>query len=204
MRTLLSLPLVLAAPAAAQTIPTAPSPAYNRAIAAGYKAAMYCSGIFVAGRTPAQIDRDELAGIYPEYDRIVPTLKAEVINNTAIAVTVAFDPALPPRLAVWRPWHGGCVLRPIGTPVRLVPLWHVPRPSIRPADPDRWPIGDAGIAPQPPALVTAAVTRAFDARSYGTKSKTTGVVIVRDGEVVAERYADGWGPFVANRTWSVA
>jgi CubicO group peptidase (beta-lactamase class C family) len=37
---------------------------------------------------------------------------------------------------------------------------------------------------------------------YGEGAKTTGVVILRDGAVVAERYAAGWGPFTSNRTWS--
>ena len=76
MRPILSLALLLATPAAAQQ----PAPTtYQRAVAAGYKAAMLCSGIFNAGRTEAQIEADELSGIYPEYDAIVPTLKASVL-----------------------------------------------------------------------------------------------------------------------------
>jgi hypothetical protein len=67
--------LVAAAPAASQQ--RAPT-AYDRAIAAGYKALTLCSGIFNAGRSEAQIEALELTGIYPEYDAIVPTLTAEV------------------------------------------------------------------------------------------------------------------------------
>lgn len=86
---------------------------YPRAVAAGYKAALYCSGIFNAGRAPAQIDANELTGIYPDYDKIVPTLTAQ-INRVHGAVAVAFDPALPPRYAVWQDGRG-CVTLPIGS-----------------------------------------------------------------------------------------
>ncbi len=59
--------LLLAAPAAAQEAPTA----YDRAIAAGYKALTTCSAVFVAGRTPAQVDALELTGTYRDYRRRV-------------------------------------------------------------------------------------------------------------------------------------
>ncbi|KTT75059.1 serine hydrolase domain-containing protein, partial [Sphingomonas endophytica] len=57
--------------------------------------------------------------------------------------------------------------------------------------------------PRPGAALTRVVERAFDG-AYGRGSETLGVVVVRDGRVIAERYANGFGPFVANRTWSVA
>ncbi|HCB76946.1 MAG TPA: serine hydrolase [Sphingomonas bacterium] len=40
--------------------------------------------------------------------------------------------------------------------------------------------------------------------AFGKAAKTTGVVILHDGKIVGEGYAEGWGPFVSNRTWSVA
>ncbi|MBX9814815.1 MAG: hypothetical protein K2X76_08945, partial [Sphingomonas sp.] len=55
--------LLLATPGLAQQA-QAPAP-YTRAIAAGYKAAFLCSGVFIAGRAPAQIEALELTGIYP-------------------------------------------------------------------------------------------------------------------------------------------
>ncbi|MFM9828072.1 MAG: serine hydrolase domain-containing protein, partial [Sphingomonas sp.] len=47
------------------------------------------------------------------------------------------------------------------------------------------------------------VAAAFDGITYG-KSKTTGVVVLRGDRLIAERYAPGFGPFTAQRTWSVA
>lgn len=210
MRSAASLLLMLAVPATAQQIaPSAPT-AYQRSIAAGYKATIYCDGIFTAGRTPAQIDADELSGIYPEYDAIVPTLHA-IVDRELRSVDVAYDPGMEPRHAFWDS-RDGCTLQPIGAPgaasveggISADGSIATPPFGPRSADPRRWPMGDAGIAPRPGAALSRVVSDAVGTGRYGDGSKTTGVIVLRDGAVVAERYAAGWGPLVANRTWSVA
>ena len=202
MRSALSLALLLAVPAAAQQVaPAEPTP-YQRAIAAGYKASMLCSGIFNAGRTERQVEADELRAIYPEYDAIVPTLSAKV-DRGSHRVVVTWSDTLPPRLAFWRA-GAGCTNVPIGSKpdepqsgsrISPGPAWPDPRP---------WPAGDAGIAPTPSPTLAAAIARAFDRATYGEGSETVGVVVLREGKVLAERYRDGFGPFTSNRTWSVA
>ncbi|UVO49275.1 beta-lactamase family protein [Sphingomonas sp. SUN019] len=197
--------LAATTPAAAQQ-PIAVRPtidtAYTRAIAAGYKAAMLCSSVFNAGRNEAQIERDELRGIYPDYAAIVPTLAATVDRRRAV-VTVAWSSNLPPRRAEWSRGKG-CTTMPIGAfPPPVVNSFRTP-PSPAPADPRPWPMGDGGIVPRPAPALGEAVARAFDRSTYGRGSETVGVVILRDGRIVAERYREGFGPFVSNRTWSVA
>ncbi|RJF85834.1 serine hydrolase domain-containing protein [Sphingomonas cavernae] len=191
-----ALALLIAAPAAAQ--PKEPT-TYDRAIAAGYKALTLCSGMFNGGRTQAQIEALELKGIYPQYDALLPTLKAEV---SELGVAVGFDAMLPPRFAGWAPGRG-CTIAPIGStpPAHLVTLREMP-PSEKAVEP-RWPQGDAGITVRTPARLAAVAQRAFDEKSYGTGT-TTGLVVVRNGRIIAENYADGFGPKVSQRTWSVA
>jgi len=193
------LALLASVPASAQIVAQPSAGTYQRAVAAGYKAALYCSGIFNAGRTPEQIDADELAGIYPDYEKIVPTLTANV-DRTRQSVSVGFDPKLPARRAEWTSGHG-CVTLPIGS-TASAGRKSTAAPSIRAADPRRWPQGDAGIAPRPSATLTGAVGEAFGT-SYGVGTKTVGVILVKDGKVLAEQYGPGFGPFVSNRTWSV-
>ena len=193
------LALLASAPASAQIVAQPSAGSYQRAIAAGYKAALYCSGIFNAGRTPEQIDADELAGIYPDYDKIVPTLTANV-DRTLLSVSVAFDPTLPPRRAMWTSGQG-CVTLPIGGTAPANRKSTV-TPSVTAADPRHWPQGDVGIAPHPSATLTGAVGKAFGT-TYGVGAKTVGVIVVKDGQVLAEQYGHGFGPFVSNRTWSV-
>ncbi|QQV77723.1 serine hydrolase [Sphingomonas aliaeris] len=191
--------IALALPAQAQVVPQSSAGTYQRAVAAGYKAAIYCAGIFNAGRSSAQIDADELRGIYSEYDRIVPSLTATVDRSSA-SVTVPFDATLPPRRAVWSKGRG-CTTLPIGSRQAPSRAGKAP-PSIAGADPRPWPMGDAGIAPRPSAAMNGIVENAFK-DAYGAGTKTVGVLVIKDGRVLAERYGSGFGPFVSNRTWSV-
>ncbi len=196
---LILLCALVAGPAAAQ--PAKPPSPYDRAIAAGYKAAMLCGGIFNGGRTQAQVEADELEGIYHEYDAIVPTLTARVDRDRA-RVSVDWSATMPPRLATWASGKG-CTILPIGA---VPPPMRTARPTPGPpaANPRPWPQGDSGIDPRPSAALAAAVGKAFDGASYGKGSKTTAVIVVRDGSIISERYRDGFGPFTAQRTWSVA
>ncbi|HTU10514.1 MAG TPA: serine hydrolase [Allosphingosinicella sp.] len=214
----LLLALLLAAPAAAQQPgPREPS-AYDRAVAAGYKALTLCSAMFNGeGRRQEQIEALELTGIYPDYDAILPTLTAEIFRSPEHPgmfgpifpelgeVRVGFDPALPPRLAGWNAEHG-CTIAPIGTPVGQT-IWQPRTPAVVRAfagsrDDRPWPTGARMPPVRTPAALAGSAARAFDG-GYGT-GRTTGLVVLRDGRIIAEHYAEGFGPQVAQRTWSVA
>lgn len=191
--------LIPAGAAAQNATPTL----HDRAIAAGYKAAMLCSGIFnarIARTTRAResIEANELKGIYPEYDALIAALPAQIGNDR---VLVRYDLAMPPRVAVSSAL-GGCTTLPIGTPETAPP-----RAMILFARHDQatspWPWGDD----EPIAKTMRALQPATDAAfagTYGANSNTTAVVIVRNDRIVAERYADGFGPMTPQRTWSVA
>jgi len=185
----------------AQVIIATPS-AYQRSIAAGYKSIFLCSGIFLGGRSQEQIESLELTGIYPEYDRIIPTLPA-TIDRARGMVSVSFIDTLPPRRAEYRKGRG-CMLVPVGaTPPLPSEVREAPSP---PAGRDlrAWPVGDTTGVIRTAGPVATQLTRAFDGESFGKGTRTTAVVVVRDGRIVAERYADGFGPHISQRTWSVA
>ncbi len=173
---------------------------YARALAAGYKAQFLCSGVFNAGRTPDAIASRELAGTQDNVAPTIASLEAR-IDEASKTVSVAFDPSLPPRVAAWRPWLG-CTGLPIGADpasAKNLPTLSVSPPQFVRA-PD-WPYGDVGAEAKPKGnakALTAAIDEAF------TKPGTTGVVIVQRGRIVAERYAEGFGAHVPQRTWSVA
>jgi CubicO group peptidase (beta-lactamase class C family) len=199
----LALLLVAAVPAAAQQ-PRQPT-TYDRAIAAGYKALTLCSGIFNAHRTQAQIEALELTGIYPEYERIVPTLPVSVDLHRS-RVAVAFDDALPPRIADSRR-KAGCFLFPIGaTSAEL--SGEVLVSAIEPGYyRRRWPTGDIGATARPKGdarALAGIAAKAFDPAAFGSGTRTTAIVLVQNGKIVVERYADGFGIETSQRTWSVA
>lgn len=195
-----------AAPVVAQS---APDP-HRLALAAGYKAAFLCSGRWNAGQAEADIARDDLTGIYREYQGLLAGLPAE-IDEAARTVSVKFAYDMPPRIAVWRPLLGCAQLPPgagaaaLAAVPRLTP--DLQQPDLVAADARPWPLGDAGAA-QPlkdrrqraalDAVVAAAFTPAF------RSDKTTAVIVLKDGRIIAERYRDGWTAHTPQRTWSVA
>jgi CubicO group peptidase (beta-lactamase class C family) len=188
----------------------APADPHKLALAAGYKAAFLCSGRWNAGQDEAAITRDDLSGIYREYQPLVSSLSA-VVDEQARTVSVKFAEALPPRIAVWRPLLG-CAQLPVGAQpdaARHVPRLApgIERPDLRATDARAWPLGDAG-AVQPlkqrrhrqalDAVVQAAFSPAY------RSDKTTAVIVLKDGRIIAERYRDGWTMHTPQRTWSVA
>lgn len=171
---------------------------HTRALAAGYKAAFLCSGVFNAGRPEAEIAADDLEGIYPDYQELVRTLPATV-DREAKTVSVAFDPKLPPRIAAWRP-NLGCAQLPIGAPADGVAK--LPRLALTAPAPKSvlWPNGDEKATAKAPKTLAPVVAKAFT--GYG--GKTTAVVVVKDGKIVAEQYRPGYDLATPQRTWSAA
>ena len=180
---------------------------HARALAAGYKAAFVCSGVFNAGQTPEQIAADDLEGIYLQYQALVRSLPAPQVDRTQRIVSVAFDEKLPPRFSVWRPGLG-CTQLPIGAGPEMAPT--LPQlKALRPSgDLDRrpWPDGDLGAAAtkKPSAALSQVVAKLFDGQTYGAGTKTTAIIVIKDGKILAERYRDGYDLHTPQRTWSAA
>lgn len=74
------------------------------------------------------------------------------------------------------------------------------QPAGTPWPTDGWPTGSAGIPTRAESLLDAA----FGADPAGDLGATHAVVIVQGGRLLAERYADGFGPDVTCRSWSMA
>lgn len=197
---LVAIAAPLSGPASAQAEPSA----HDRAIAAGYKAAFLCSGIFTAGQTEAEVAADDLTRIYPEYRDLVAELPAEIDYERRF-VSVTFDRALPPRVAAWRTIFG-CTNLPTGVGPEGIDLLPIVVGGFEDSDDEPWPIGDRDAVEELPENhpLGGVVLAAFDRSTYGRGSDTTAVVIVREGRIVAERYREGYDMHRPQRTWSVA
>ena len=173
-------------------------------IAAGYKAIFLCSDTFVGHMSEAAIDGSDLTGWRFPLDSLHAT-----IDRKAKRVSVQFDPGMPPRIAVWRPLLG-CAHLPIGAnPDMANAVPSLPHDLAPPSlDHAPWPRGDANAAAQLPAAQKAVldtlVAKAFDGSTYGKGSKTSSVLVLLDGRIVAERYALGVTMHTPQRTWSMA
>ncbi|MEM8769440.1 MAG: serine hydrolase, partial [Pseudomonadota bacterium] len=166
-------------------------------IAAGFRALFTCSAHFLMGRPLEDLAAVELKDTgrlelpAPVIDNQRGLVSAE--DGRGNRVTVAYRESLgctviPPH------WQQGDIARlPALTLARFA------------NDPDvAYPLGDFIETPAPNDRQQALLDAAFDGLSYGENTLTAGVLIIRNGEVVAERYRDGFGPHQGYRTWSTA
>ncbi|WAT17973.1 serine hydrolase [Aurantiacibacter sp. MUD11] len=194
--------LLIAAPATAQVSQSELDATNDRAMAAGYKALFLCGAIANAERNGGTRDPDhvaqwELTGIQDPLDDMVREMPYEIVRSEGGIVhyvTADWSADLPPRVAVHAPGEG-CSIHPIGfDPATLAPLEAAEQPRIRSILRHRQNVSDRDL-----------VNRAFDG-SYGADSRTTAIIVsspqLPDGRF--EFYADGFGPEVPQRTWSVA
>jgi CubicO group peptidase (beta-lactamase class C family) len=212
MRALLAALLLASAAGGLPAAPAAAADPHALALAAGYKAAFLCSGIFNAGQSEAQVTADDLNGVYPEVQPLLADLPA-VVDRDAHSVSVKFDAALPPRIAVWRPLLGCAQLPEGGTNADVVPRLtpDFQRPDLAAMDAAPWPLGDRDAVAKLPrrsaraldAVIADAFTTKFGGRN-GDAPSSTAVIILKNGRIVAERYRAGYDLHTPQRTWSVA
>ena len=175
---------------------------HGAALVAASRALHYCTGLFSADMSLEQIaatDRSAataatLAALKTDIDRV----------NKTVAVT--YLPDMPPRVAAWRP-SLGCTQLPIGATMEMAN--HLPRLPASLKHPNfdsrAWPMGDQQATTELPATQRAGldrvVARAFDGQTY--RGATWGVVVIKDGKIVAERYEGGFDAHMPARTNSM-
>lgn len=176
-------------------------------LAAGYKAMFTCSAVFNGGKALDDIQIDELKYIYPSYEPLLDDVDDAVIDRKEKHVSVRFDVDMPPRLSVWRE-HLGCTALPQGAGTDFIK--ELPRIALKTFRPDMsqvmWPQGDKiPDAPLPqdvdPLALDAAIDGAFSGEFMG---RTSAVVVLKNGQVLRERYKHGHSKYTSQRTWSVA
>jgi CubicO group peptidase (beta-lactamase class C family) len=209
MRNFLSRILLAAAfvtvPAMAQQRLAAPmgvrpedTQSYIASANASLRAVALCSGLWSGGQTRELIEK-----------RILPpagNLKTDIDEQRRI-VQVTYSPAMPPRIVVWRNVLG-CVQLPAGATLDAVR--YVPQVSDRIRAPNLddqpWPMGDRDATAELPPTEKSALNRlvdaAFDGKTYG--GITWGVIVVKNGKIVAERYDPDFGVHVGHQTHSAA
>jgi CubicO group peptidase (beta-lactamase class C family) len=180
--------------------PTVPTPRRLAASQAATRAVALCSGLWSGSRSIEQINADNggLGG--------TESMKTDIDHARKI-VSIKYSDVMPPRIVAWRPVLG-CVQLPIGASedaLRFVP--QVPASVVRPDfDAKAWPLGDQDAVVRLPEArqkaLDAVVSSGFDGTTYG--GRTWGIIVVKDGKIVAERYAMGFDMHQAAQTHSAA
>ena len=160
-------------------------------VAAGVAAQTVCSYVFVSGQ-PADARADEMLGAImgPAATIIHYGIDA---NSKSVEARFGF---LTRASSHFSPGYG----------CRLDAAENTPLPAPPPSE--TAPPND-GFAPPSPVIsadvsLNAALDRVFDERPDATPKRVKAVVVVKDGRVVAERYAPGFSPDTPVRSFSVA
>jgi CubicO group peptidase (beta-lactamase class C family) len=152
-------------------------------VATGFLASVLCSGTFVSGLDPANMFSDTTSAMPGA--RLITWAMDYKVDRTTKDVTVTLF-GLGRSHAVYRDGlgchldHGDADLAPVAAERNAPPAL---LPDIA---------GPAVVAPESPQL-TAALDRAFAEPAAPPFRRTKAIVVVKDGRIVAERYAEGYG-----------
>lgn len=159
------------------------------AVGAGYMAKVACSEIFVAGRDTATVKSVEFNDISPVFDHII--LREDTERRTVSASLYG----LGRTRAIYREGYG-CTLMRGGAPSALPPLPPIQEKAL--------PYAMANSSAARDDVDYAAVDRAIEAAFADDVAATRAILVVKDGAIIAERYADGFDEETRFLSWSMA
>lgn len=157
-------------------------------VGAGYKAKALCTAVFGSGR---DLDPQRAPQVHDDGYWLLRPFTARIDRN-AQQVTASFL-GVHPRTAVQRPGFGA-TLQPVDAP-----LARVPSSSTAPAGSTRAWRHASG-----PDAFQRLVEQAFTEPNPTRLRRTYAVLVLHDGQIVAERYADGITADMPLPGWSMA
>lgn len=160
-------------------------------IGAGYKAKIACSEIFLARRDSQTVLKSEFVGMDQVMEQIAVHVDAEM-KTVSAAGPFGFGRAQ----AVYRNGHG-CTLANAG---RIFPLPTAAPFNGRTPWPEAPPVSGSALHQVDYAALDFALTTAFETNDANNRA----VIVIVDGKIVDERYADGFTKETPFLSWSAA
>ena len=164
-------------------------------VAAGYKAKILCSAMFVSGR---DIDLQSAADISADSYRILRLFRPRVDHDRR-TVTCSWL-GLWARTAIYRPGLGATLI--VG-PSLWDPKSFEPEQPPSPNTTTEWPGGNGSNPRKESDALRQTVDGAFADPDPRKLRRTRAVLVIHDGTIVAERYAPGFSADKALPGWSV-
>jgi CubicO group peptidase (beta-lactamase class C family) len=169
-------------------------------IVSGYDAKQMCTCIFVSGRSQNDVEASDLSG-FPFY---LSSNKADY-HDSSVTSTVW---GMAKKKAIYRKGIGCTLINDIGEDELRSQLFLIPDPPLQNVDTIPWPYGDKISDTMPSAIdrnkLHAAVDKIFTEPYPGKKQRTRAVIVVYDGQLVAEKYAQGFNKNTKMYGWSMA
>lgn len=161
-------------------------------VATGYTAKAVCSYHFLTGQ-----GLDAIVAELPS-NPLVPFLRPQVDESKGEATVTLWGWAAKQK-AILRPGLGCTLLTgkgPFETNIVNLPV----AASLDPNQP--WPVGDAITMEKSPAL-EAVLDKWFQDPDPGNPRRTRAVLVVKDGQIIAERYGEGFDKDTLFQGWSM-
>ncbi len=165
-------------------------PIFN--VATGYTAKVLCSNHYLTGQSI------ETATAELPDNPLIPHLHID-LDDEAQKLTVALWGWAAKQKAIYRPGLG-CTLLAGNGPFETRTYTPPPPPALDASV--LWPVGEATNATSHLALEEV-LDEAFSEPHPENPRRTRAVVVVKDGEILAERYAAGYGPTTPFLGWSM-
>ena len=158
-------------------------------IGAGYKAKLTCSEIFVAGRTSQSVLANEFRDINPALEKVSVNIDAELKTVSASLL------GLGKSKAIYRDGYG-CTLM---TSASLTSLPELEQPETLPV-PEAMPDHNSALARVDYDKIDRTLADAFK----DDDAEHLAFLVLVDGKVVAEKYAQGFSAETPFLSWSMA
>jgi CubicO group peptidase (beta-lactamase class C family) len=168
-------------------------------ILTGYGSKVMCSAVFVAGRNEKQVRDQDLSG----YMMKLADFKVNYTDSSVSGSILGFAK----RKAIYRNGLGATLVSEIDEQnIRLQHVNLATKPAVN-TDTITWPLGDKGSESFPPAIDSAklqsAIQNIFLEEDTIWPIRTRAVIILYNGQLVAERYADGFTAKTKLSGWSM-
>ncbi len=166
----------------------------------GFAAKQMCTCMFVSGRDQHDIESNEL-GFFP-VSLVKNTVSPKDSSVTSTVLGVA------KKKAIYRKGIGCTLINDITAEQLRSQVFGIPAPPALQTDSIPWPSGDNITGTIPPVIdqakMNAAVDSAFTESRAQKKQRTRAVVVLYDGQLVAEKYAPGFNRESRMYGWSIA
>lgn len=169
-------------------------------IISGYNAKQMCICVFVSGRDPKDIDTSDLG----KFPLSIATNKVN-FHDSSVTSTVW---GMATKKVIYRKGIGCTLINDINEEQLRSQVFEIPPAPLQNTDTIAWPNGDKIVYALPLVInktkLNVSVDSAFTEPYPGKKQRTRAIVILYDGQLVAEKYAPGFNKGTKMYGWSMA
>lgn len=168
-------------------------------IISGYGAKVMCSGVFLAGRDENNVREEELGFFFLKLGRYTVNYADSSVTGTVFGMAK--------RKAIYRSGLGATLISEIPEDSMRKQTFHLAPAPMMQQDSLRWPLGNLTGDPFPRAIdsekLFSSIHIAFVEKDKDRPERTRAVIVLYNGQLIAEEYANGFNSHSRLQGWSM-